>query len=584
MTLSEFELGKLITLKQQGYSGWVVQQRLKEIDVEISINQINLLFRKWERQGGRKIDRRGRANLFNEELIEKIKQRIRVNRTTTAVDIQKSKTLNPNGASVRCVQYLLKEIGFNCRKSPSRPMLSDQNVDRRYEFALDMSEWSQNEIRQILFSNECKIFCQKRGNSFLRVNKGYKVQKQLFTQTQKNHGGKEIMVWAIISNNGPLRIVQIEGLMNSEKYLSINQDFYSTQNINQFDQNNQSPNKNQSHIKQNIQQPSSEFKQYEEILNSTSQHDLPSEVQNFSNQIPSTLMSSTYIQEKDKQETDKQKYIQNQMKVLFGDEQQQDMKWSQNIKSNYMQWKQTRDGKNQSNIHPNSEEPTKQSPLNSIEQQEVIDQSKVKLLYDWKKIYKSKAYRNDTLQNFISYQSPQLNFYNNLKVFNLATDYFNKDTYTQETHEYISEIEKLKNKKQAIGILNIFYNKKLLDKSLEEYTDTELSEHSYNATESPEKSHIFKMVEIIDRYIKNLAQLSLETKIKNSENQKIIISDDQKSDNLNAIIDAMRNIIFQNNTNPYTIDYTTEQGIVLTTFFSDQSIDWGQVYISQEGQ
>ncbi|KAL4504572.1 hypothetical protein ABPG72_010018 [Tetrahymena utriculariae] len=226
MTLSEFELGKLITLKQQGYSGWVVQQRLKEIDVEISINQINLLFRKWERQGGRKIDRRGRAKLFNEELIEKIKQRIRVNRTTTAVDIQKSKTLNPNGASVRCVQYLLKEIGFNCRKSPSRPMLSDQNVDRRYEFALDMSEWSQNEIRQILFSDECKIFCQKRGNSFIRVNKGYKVQKQLFTQTQKNHGGKEIMVWAIISNNGPLRIVQIEGLMNSEKYLSIIQDFY----------------------------------------------------------------------------------------------------------------------------------------------------------------------------------------------------------------------------------------------------------------------------------------------------------------------------------------------------------------------
>ncbi|KAL4478244.1 hypothetical protein ABPG72_016556 [Tetrahymena utriculariae] len=459
-------------------------------------------------------------------------------------------------------------------------LLKNTQIDNKNKNALNIKEKQERKKKEI--QEKALILKNKPKIILIKETEEKQVQNQQLNQQKQYEKIQQEIQESDEKSDDEIDMTNYN--QNKQKYSNNITKDNNTQINNQFNQINQSSNNNESQIKQNKQQTSSETNKYTEILNSPSQQDQSSEAQNFSNQIPSTLMSPTYIQEKDQQKTDKQKFIQNQMKELFGDEIQQDMKWSQNIKSNYMQWKQTRDGKNQSNIHPNSEEPTKQSPLNSIEQQEVIEQSKMKMLYDWKMIYKSKAYRNDTLQNFISYQHPKLHFYENLKVFNLATDYLNKETFTEQFYKYITEIEKLKIEMQAKGILNIFYNKALLDKSLEEYTDTELSEHFFDATESPEKSHIFKMAHIIDRYIKNLVQQSLETKIKNSESQKVTLSEDQEVDNQFAITDALRHIILQNDTNPYIMNYISDLGIIIVTFFSHHSIDWQKVYISQNKQ
>lgn len=35
------------------------------------------------------------------------------------------------------------------------------------------------------------------------------------------HGGMEILVWGAISFNGPLKLIRIDGSLNSEKYIEI---------------------------------------------------------------------------------------------------------------------------------------------------------------------------------------------------------------------------------------------------------------------------------------------------------------------------------------------------------------------------
>ncbi|KAL4477042.1 hypothetical protein ABPG72_015355 [Tetrahymena utriculariae] len=284
-------------------------------------------------------------------------------------------------------------------------------------------------------------------------------------------------------------------------------------------------------------------------------------------QIPQTLMSPTYIEEKDKQTDNKKKYIQKQINQISDKEVQKDLKWSQNIKSNYSQWRQLRDGKNQINIHPSSEEPTKQSQINSIEKEEIIEKSKLKLLYDWKMIYKSKAYRNDTLQNFINQNNPQLDNYDNLKVFNLAIDYLNINTFTQEYHQVLREIQEI-----------IQSTKKFLDKATQEYTEEEMSEQFANTTESPGKSHIYKMAEVIDRYIKKLIIQLLKRKKKLNETQDINPSQYDQKNNLKEIIEVLRHIILNKYTNPFQMFYYTSIGVVFITFFNHLSIDWQKVY------
>ncbi|KAL4494471.1 hypothetical protein ABPG72_019881 [Tetrahymena utriculariae] len=355
-------------------------------------------------------------------------------------------------------------------------LLKNTQIDNKNKNALNIKEKQERKKKEI--QEKAQILKNKPKIILIKETEEKQVQNQQLNQKKQYEKIEKEIQESDEKSDDEIDMTNYN--QNKQKQSNNITKENNTQINNQFNQIKQSSNNQESQSKQNKQQTSSETNKYIEILNSPSQQDQPSEAQSFSNQIPSTLMSPTYIQEKDQQKTDKQKFIQNQMKELFGDEIQQDMKWSQNIKSNYMQWKQTRDGKNQSNIHPNSEEPTKQSTISTQQNN---------------KMSQSKAYRNDTLQNFISYQYPKLHFYENLKVFNLAADYLNKETFTEQFYKDVIEIEKLKIEKQAKGILNIFYNKALLDKSLEEYTDMELTEHFFNATEAPEKSHIFKMAQ-----------------------------------------------------------------------------------------
>ncbi|KAL4500752.1 hypothetical protein ABPG72_019986 [Tetrahymena utriculariae] len=371
-------------------------------------------------------------------------------------------------------------------------------------------------------------------------------------------------------------IIESDESSNDEIDMTQYQQDQKSKNPNQQNTTQQQSLNNQQLLLQNLQLQQNQPIPKTHLTNPSQSQDLKTQNYGLNNpsQFPHTLVSPLqYIQEKDNLNNDINQNNQKQMKKLFGNEVQQDLKWSQNIKSLYQQWKQARDGKNQSNIYPSSDEPSQQShnskDINEIE--DTLIDSQNQTLYDWKKIYQSKAYRNDSLQNFISYQHPKLNTINRDKVFNIALESINNEAFINDVQKFNQDSLNLKNNGKIQEILNIFYNKQLFDKSLESYNEDELAKHFYNSYQNPSESHIYKMAATINRYIKNLLEEILRNQIKNQQNQKISFAKEQYEANQEAIIYILREIILHNNTDPHQLEYITNQGLMNNTQYQNNT-------------
>ncbi|KAL4480955.1 hypothetical protein ABPG72_014423 [Tetrahymena utriculariae] len=251
-------------------------------------------------------------------------------------------------------------------------------------------------------------------------------------------------------------------------------------------------------------------------------------------------------------------------------------KVSKGIKSNYAQCKQLRDGKNRQNVNPGSEEPTKQSPLTSLEQQETMEKSQLKLLYDWKQIQKSRAYRNDQLQNFINTQNPKLYHMDYLKVFNHADDFLSIDQYNEDYKEQIQNSIRYTKELQIKQLLNIYYNREKLNESLKNYDTQELSQHFVNAEENPGRSHNFKMAQVIERYIRGLLIYKF-TEERKAGSFKIKIDEGQYQQNIIDIIEALRHIILKEDNTVFNFTHLSSLGMTYISILPYTAIKWEQL-------
>lgn len=124
-------------------------------------------------------------------------------------------------ASVWTVRRALKDVGCFPSKKPKKPKLSPKNIKARRVFALSHQQWTIDDWKRVLWSDECKI---NRFNSdgihYFWSNTGKATQSYQVIETVK-HGGGSIMVWGCFSEFGVGPLVLVEGIMNKEIYLNI---------------------------------------------------------------------------------------------------------------------------------------------------------------------------------------------------------------------------------------------------------------------------------------------------------------------------------------------------------------------------
>lgn len=124
----------------------------------------------------------------------------------------------PVPISVSTVQRRLREKGFMGRIAAKKPLLRAENKTKRLLFARQHKDWSIDQWKSVLWSDESKfeIFGSRR-RIYVRRKVNERYNPKCILPTVK-HGGGSVMVWGCFSYDGVGELMKIEGIMRKEEY------------------------------------------------------------------------------------------------------------------------------------------------------------------------------------------------------------------------------------------------------------------------------------------------------------------------------------------------------------------------------
>ena len=116
---------------------------------------------------------------------------------------------------------VLKNAGLQAMKKRKKPKLSAKNIKERLEFAKCYKDWTVDDWKHVVWSDETKInrFCFD-GYSWCWILDKNNPQLQHILQTVK-YGGGSIMIWGCMTAYGPGFMCQIHGNMDQHLYILI---------------------------------------------------------------------------------------------------------------------------------------------------------------------------------------------------------------------------------------------------------------------------------------------------------------------------------------------------------------------------
>jgi transposase len=214
--------GMVTAYNEMGLSSYAIHQKLQSQNYEITYQTIKNWVKKIENNEVIMSDKpkEGRPKMIGEDTKTKIIQIIEQNRRTTATDIANNSTINYKGLSDRTFQRFIKdELGYKARRPKKKYHISDLNIKNRLEWAQNHEHWNE-EWKKIVFTDECKLFASKNGVDFIRRKDG-EILEEYDQVTQMFHGGKEIMVWGMISYDGPIEFLRVKGKLDSHNFIEL---------------------------------------------------------------------------------------------------------------------------------------------------------------------------------------------------------------------------------------------------------------------------------------------------------------------------------------------------------------------------
>lgn len=197
----------------------------REISVLLSIGKttVNNIINKFETTGSvadRPRSGRPRKTSVRVDRLLRKKSLIDV-RKSAGMIAQELRDENLADVSRITVSRRLRDIGLFGRIGVKKPLISKKNQRARLQFAENHKDWTVQDWKKVLFSDESKFkLFGSDGKQYVRRPVGARYDCKYQIPTVK-HGGGGVMVWGAFSYEGLGPLVEIEGVMDRFVYKDI---------------------------------------------------------------------------------------------------------------------------------------------------------------------------------------------------------------------------------------------------------------------------------------------------------------------------------------------------------------------------
>ncbi len=210
----EFIPGRILEMHQQGISQRDIGEALG-----ISRSKVQRRLQSYFERGTMTRKKgSGRPRSTDKRNDRAIVREVKINPFITCREI---KANNPDlNVSLDTIRRRIIESGeFKSYWAANKPYLSQDHIRRRLEWCIEHVTWSDEQWKQVLFSDESPYVLRYSGSQrvWRRHNERYILKN---TKAVIKHDIK-IMVWGCFSYHGVGRLYHIEGILDSKKYIRI---------------------------------------------------------------------------------------------------------------------------------------------------------------------------------------------------------------------------------------------------------------------------------------------------------------------------------------------------------------------------